>query len=82
MGYRIKYQWMREAQQITTAGKWFKVGMVLLFMVCAAGFLFWLSGGVWSTTVSALEGMAEDIRGGENLKDAFSTFCLEVLQGA
>ena len=33
-------------------------------------------------TRSALNGMLDDIRAGEPVKDAFSTFCLEIIENA
>lgn len=82
MNYQIKYELTGEARRVTTVKVWIKyAGFVFLAVVlCLA--IVWSFGGDWAVTVGALETMAEDLGQGSDLKEAFSAFCLEVLQGA
>lgn len=82
MDYQIKYELTGEAKRITAGKVWLKyVGFGLLVIgLCAA--VLWSAGGDWTVTVGALEGMAKDMEQGSDFREAFSSFCLEVLQGA
>lgn len=82
MAYQITYDlsgYMKRISQWKRRLAYFS-GMLLVIAVIIA--LLWTAGGDWSVTVSALEGMAEDLGQGSGLREAFSEFCLDVLRGA
>lgn len=82
MRYEIKYEWMGKARHISSGRLWLKYMGFLCMGLCACAFLLWTVGGDWSVTVNALEGMAADLQNGINVNEAFSSFCIEVLEGA
>ena len=82
MHYQIKYGQTGEAKRVSTAKVWTKY---IVFALLAVGFcwaILWSTGMDRGVTVDALEQMAIDLGEGENLKEAFSGFCLEILKGA
>ena len=58
-----------------------KIGITMAILVLGA-IILWSSGCDWSVTAAALETMAEEVGQGSGIADAFSTFCIEILQGA
>ncbi len=82
MNYQIKYEQTGEAKRVTAVKEWIKYAGFALLAVGLCWAIAWSFGGDWAVTVGALEAMAEDLGQGSDLKEAFSAFCLEVLQGA
>ena len=82
MGYEIKYEWMGKARRLTPLNKWVKVFRTIILAVCVFACMLWIIGGDWELTLRALEAMAEDLRQGIDVKNAFSEFCIEVLESA
>lgn len=82
MGYQIAYGFTGDAKRVDL----WKIRLKYLG-IAAVGVLFiisvlWISDVNWPVTVSAMEEMAETLSQGENFVDAFSAFCIHVLQGA
>lgn len=82
MGYQITYGFNGEAKRVDL----WKVRLKYLEMITIAVLLMvsivWISGADWAVTVSAMEEMAETLSQGEDFVDAFSAFCIDILQGA
>lgn len=82
MGYQILYGSAGDAKRVGLWKKWMKyIGyftIAALILIAA----FWICGWDWNVTVSAMEKMAATISQGEDFTDAFSSFCLEILQAA
>ena len=82
MAYEIAYdlsgqmrripQWKRQLRRF--------VGAITVIGVIVA--LIWVAGADWPVTVAALDAMAENLVQGSGLQEAFSGFCLDILQGA
>lgn len=82
MGYQIAYEITGEAKRVDLWKirlKYF--GIITISVLLIISFL-WISGADWAVTVSAMEAMAETLSQGEDFAEAFSTFCIDVLQGA
>ena len=82
MGYQITYGFTGDAKRVDL----WKIRLKRLGMV-AGGVLFllsvlWISGVDWSVTVGAMDDMAETLSQGADFADAFSEFCIDILQGA
>lgn len=93
MGYKIQYgQTMtkvilkesRKDHRKIPAIKWIVVTCVLFLGVylASAGYLDFLIPGNKEVTTAAFSEMVEDIQEGESVKEAFMTFCMEILDGA
>lgn len=82
MGYQIAYEITGEAKRVDLWKIRLKyLGIITISVLLIISFL-WISGADWAVTVSAMEAMAETLSQGEDFSDAFSTFCMDVLQGA
>ena len=82
MGYQIAYGFTGDAKRVDL----WRIRLKYLG-IAAVGVLFiisvlWISDVNWPVMVSAMEEMAETLSQGEDFVDAFSTFCIHVLQGA
>lgn len=82
MGYEIIYGWAGTSKHISRRKCWIMTVRTAMLVLGACGLLLWTIGGDWSVTVHALEEMANQLHNGSDVKDAFSTFCIEVLDGA
>lgn len=82
MDYQIKYELTGEAKRVTVGKVWMKYVAFGLLAVGLCAAILWSAGADWAVTVGALEGMAEELGQGSGIREAFSSFCLEVLQGA
>ena len=82
MHYQIKYNWTGSSRHISPTKKWlFRIGLTLCATaICAV--VLWSMNADWTVTVDALEHMADALQQGSGIKDAFSTFCVDVLKGA
>jgi len=82
LNYQLKYECHGTVRRISSQKRllyrlaWI-CGAVLLLMI-----LIWSSGGDGEVTRQALENMASSIGQGADVREAFSAFCLEILQGA
>lgn len=82
MGYQITYGLTGEAKRIDLWKIRLKYLGIITIAVLLMTSIVWISGADWAVTVSALEEMAETLSQGENFADAFSGFCIDILQGA
>lgn len=82
MYYQIKYGQTGQAERISKAKVWVKNITFVLIGAAVCWSILWSTGMDWGVTVDALEQMAIELSNGENLKEAFSGFCLDVLEGA
>ena len=82
MHYQISYDQTGCAQRISAAKVWIKY--ITIGVIATAFFwsVLWSTGMDWGATLDALEQMAVNLGDGENMKDAFSEFCLDILKGA
>ena len=80
MSYRINYDIWGKMSQISRKKKVLKMCLWLFAVVILGIFLFYNN--EFSDTVSALEVMAQELREGSGIKEAFSEFCIDVLEGA
>lgn len=82
MHYQIKYDQTGQATRSSTIKLTLKhIGITLLIVAIFWG-IFWSMGMDWRVTVDALEQMAAEVSTGSSITEAFSGFCLEILQGA
>ena len=82
MGYQILYGSTGDAKRMGLWRKRLKYAGIFAIAVLILITAFWISGGNWAVTVSAMEEMAATISRGEDFADAFSSFCLDILQAA
>lgn len=82
MAYRIEYEHAGTAKRNCGRGIIFKYALWSLGTVAIVTAILWSLGGDWTVTVGALESMAKSLGKGSAWKEAFSDFCLEILQGA
>lgn len=82
MAYEILYGVSGKARYVSKHKKILQYSGYALLMAAMIGSLFWSAGGDWAATVSAFEQMANAFSRGDSVTDAFSAFCLEILQGA
>ncbi len=82
LSYQIQYNNHGTTRYISckkySFAPWFRFFCAVLAIV-ALGFL---SGGDWRVTTTALENMAANLKLDIGVQEAFSQFCLDVLQGA
>lgn len=81
MGYKIRYDTEGNAKRIVKQlwiKKFLVVFCVIIGMISAT---MWVLSGDWMLTRNAMNHLSVNISQGENIKDAFSSFCLEILQG-
>ncbi len=82
MNYQIKYDWTGHSQHISGREKWAKqIGLAVMMLLLGIAIL-WSMNADWAVTVDAMEDMATALQQGHNIKEAFSTFCLDILMGA
>lgn len=82
MEYKISYDQFGNAKKVTNVLKWARIGTGLLAACGIIAAILWSFGGDWQTTGTAFEEMASHLAQGQSVKEAFSTFCLEILNGA
>ena len=82
MGYQILYGTTGDAKRIGLWRKGLKHAGFFAIAVLILISAYWIFGGDWAVTVNAMEEMAATISQGEDIADAFSSFCLDILQGA
>ncbi len=81
MGYQITYGFTGEAKRVDLWKiriKYLAFGVICVLLLISAAWMFELN---WQVTVRAMDEMAETISQGEDFADAFSAFCINVLQG-
>ena len=81
MSYQIKYTALGTAKYIPKIRRHSHRIIFIFAAVTLFALLVWSSGMDWSVTMAALEEMAASVSRGEGLQDAFSAFCIEILQG-
>lgn len=82
MSYQILYGFAGDAKRVGLWKKWMKYVEIFAIVVLCLISVFWISGADWAVTVDAMEEMAETLSQGEDFADAFSGFCIDILQGA
>ena len=82
MNYQINYGLSGDANRVTTQKIWLKYTALALLTLGLCLAVVWSFGGDWAVTVGALEDMAQELVQGQDLKEAFSSFCIDFLQGA
>ena len=81
MAYQIVYDLTGKMEKISQCKgilKRFKSIIIVIGVIIA---LFWTAGGDWKITLTAIDTMAENLGQGCGLQEAFSDFCLDILQG-
>lgn len=82
MAYKIEYGIKGTAKYVSSARRHSgRISKCLLILGLIA-VLIWSVGGDWAVTVGAFEEMAGQLQQGSDITEAFSAFCLEILQGA
>ena len=82
MYYQIQYGADGQSKRSGLTRKWIaRIGLCLLGICVLVGVL-WSANGDWAVTVGAMEEMADALKQGSNVTDAFTTFCLQILEGA
>ena len=82
MNYQINYGLSGDANRVTTQKIWQKYTALAFLTLGLCLAVVWSFGGDWAVTVGALEDMAQELVQGQDLKEAFSSFCIDILQGA
>lgn len=82
MGYEINYDIWGKMSLISKKKKVFKICLWIFTAVTLGAFLFYAAGNELSAAVSALEVMALEMQEGSGIKEAFSEFCVDILEGA
>ena len=82
MAYRISYECTGKAKRMNLWRIRLTYLRIFVAVVLLVLFAVWASGMNWSVTVGAMEVMTEEIGNGTDFTDAFSAFCIQVLQGA
>ena len=82
MYYQISYDQTGGAQRIRATKIWIRYITIGVIAVAFCWAVLWSTGMDWGVTLDALEQMAINLKDGENLKEAFSGFCLDILEGA
>ncbi len=82
MGYQIKYDLSGTSKRITPIKRYMCIIGYVTVAICICLIITWSFGGDRAVTVGALENMAVALRHGSSMKDAFETFCLDILRGA
>lgn len=94
MGYRIEYDTGNQKYEVHQVAAWrfplMAAGAFIGFLLLT--WAFWPEGaelireamipGDNAQTVQALQGMAEELRGGASIRDAVTAFCREIIAGA
>ena len=82
MGYRILYECTGEANRIALWKIRMKHLGISAICVVLAILAIWTSGIDFSATAGAMEEMADAFRDGADFQEAFSVFCIQILEGA
>lgn len=82
MYYQISYDQTGSAQRIRATKIWIRYITIGVIAAAFCWAVLWSTGMDWGVTLDALEQMAINLKDGENLKEAFSGFCLDILEGA
>lgn len=82
MGYQIQYGLSGEMRRISASRKWARNALKALAVIAVVMVAAWSLGADWGVIVTALESMAGQLREGGGMQEAFSSFCLEILEGA
>ena len=82
MAYQITYDLSGHMIKIPRWKRRLKVFTGVVFMIAVIAVLFWTARGDWTVAWRALDTMAENLGQGSSLQQAFSGFCLDILQGA
>lgn len=80
MGYKINYDIWGKMTKISRKKKVFQLFFWVFAAVVVGVFLFYGNG--FRSAVSSLEVMAQEIQEGNGIKEAFSEFCIDILEGA
>ncbi len=82
MGYEIRYDLSGKMRKISAGQRRMKyIGGIFLTLAVLTT-VIWSLGADWAVTVDAFEEMARDLGQGSGIQQAFSGFCLDILQGA
>ncbi len=82
MAYQIAYDLSGQMKRIPQWKKYLKSFGGVMLVIGVIAVMLWAAGGEWAVTVTALDAMAENLWHGSGLQEAFSEFCLDILQGA
>ena len=81
MEYQIQYDRQGKSRRRRPAGKWQKNCVHIVLLVGAAAILLWSADVNVREIISAADMMADALKQGSGVKDAFSEFCLDILRG-
>ena len=82
MEYQIQYNLNGKSKSTKPVAKWLKYGAYGLMFLCICELLIWTAGVDLRAVWTAAEIMADALKQGSGVKDAFSEFCLDILRGA
>lgn len=81
MEYQIRYDRNGESKRIKPSGKWLKYCRRLLVILCVICSLLWALDVDMSQVFSAADSLVVSLQEGNGIEDAFSEFCLDILEG-
>lgn len=82
MGYQIQYHFSGKARRISAKNRRLQISLLILCVCVSLSILLWAGKKELTTSIAALELMAMKLGQGSSMKEAFTAFCLQVLQGA
>ena len=82
MAYQIVYDLSGQMRRISHRKRRLMASARIVFLIGVIAMILWTAGGDWTVTLTALDTMAENLGQGSSLQQAFSGFCLDILQGA
>ena len=82
MKYKIVYHDNGTMHQMNKNRQWMKPLTMLVVLLTVFTVLCYFSGMDWQVTWRALEEMAHELGQGSGMRAAFTSFCLDILQGA
>ena len=82
MSYRIRYDSCGITRYLSRKKRRFNPWIYFCCIILAVLALRYISGMDFHVTAMALENMAVHLKQGSGVQEAFSQFCLDVLQGA
>ena len=82
MAYQIEYNHTGSAKYLSKFRCDIKKITVCLMFVGLLLVFIWSLGADWPVTVDALEQLAVNVAQGNSIKEAFSSFCTDILTGA
>ena len=82
MSYQIRYDSRGIAKYISRKKRKWNPWICLCFTILVIICLRYISGMDFKVTATALDAMAQQVKQGNSVQEAFSQFCLDVLQGA